>query len=70
MKKAEIIAKLKDMYATLPETCSECPQLNNCTLERGDHCLILYTQDIINDIMVSCLSWDEFTSLQSSEVRR
>ena len=68
MKKAEIITKLKEMYTTLPESCDECPQSTNCTMGWGDHCLILYTQDIINDIMVSCLSWDEFNSLQSNEV--
>ena len=70
MKKAEIITKLKDMYATLPESCDECPQLKDCTMGWGNHCLILYAQDNISDILEACLSWDELISLQSTEVTR
>jgi hypothetical protein len=69
MKKAEIITKLKAMYATLPESCDECPQLKDCNLCQGDHCLILYAQEGIGSILESCLSWDEFNSLQSTEVK-
>jgi len=69
MKKAEIITKLKDMYATLPESCDECPQRRGCSEVSGEDCLILHAHDSITEILESCLSWDELISLQSTEVK-
>ena len=69
MKKAEIITKLKAVYATLPESCDECPQRRGCPEVSGEECLILKAQEGIGSVLESCLSWDEFTSLQSTEVK-